>query len=146
MPEAAGPLAFLLLVLLTIVGILVALFFGVGALTGVLMPAGAPKAESWRAMYLRRSVGALDVVIAVASIAVLLFYGIVATLALVLGAIKPALIVVPLLGAAVTGGMFVAAALAQFLRKRRRWVVQLAAVVAVVIVMLTYALAERLLL
>ena len=126
------PALFLLLVLLAIVGTLVTVFFGVGALTGTFMPVRSRPYESRWHLYLRRTLGAVDVLCAVASFAALLLFGAVATLVVLLGTDRPLVIIVPLIGSAMTGGTFVAAALAQFLGKRHRWHVQVVAVAVAV--------------
>ncbi len=143
--DSASPFIFLLLVLLAIVGTALAMFFGLGGIAGATLPAEHDVTESRRARFGRRVLGASDLILAVAAVGFLLFWSVIATLAAILGTTRSPLVIwVPLVGAALAGGTFVSAAIAQFMRKRHRWLVQLAAVVVPVAAFVVHLLVERL--
>ena len=128
-PESSGVFAFWGLALLSIAGTLVAAFFGLGAAAAGSLNAGDLAPEHPAGKSARIAVASLDVLLALGSIALVLFWSVIALIGMLVGTVRsPVLIWFPLLGSALSGGALISAAIAQFMRKRHRWAVQLAAI------------------
>lgn len=119
-------------------------FYGLGAAAAGSLRGGDVAPEGVLARMARFAFAALDVLFAMAGVTLLLTLSVTLVIGSVAGTERPLAVVwVLLLGTALSGGALVSAAFAQLTRKRRRWAVQLAALVLPAVVYLAAVLVDR---
>ena len=142
--ELWGPVAFWGVIVIFIAGSLMTVFYGLGAAAAGSLRGGDVKPESALARIARFTFAMLDVLLAMASVVLLLVLSLVLVIGLLAGTARPLVVAwVPLLGTALSGGALVSAAFAQLTRKRHRWALQLAALALRTAAFLAFRLVDR---